>query len=48
MLFAKPCTSYCTIEDKYSRHLPSNFKETGGIPEISDIPLNVVNRVMYG
>ena len=48
MLYAKPATSYSTIEDKFSHHVPSDFKETGSIPEISDIPINVVNRVLYG
>jgi phosphatidylinositol glycan class P protein len=48
MLFAKPPTSYCTLEDKHTRKLPADFKETAGIPEISDIPINVVNRVLYG
>lgn len=47
LLYAKPATSYCTIEDKLSRHLPSTFKESGGIAEISDIPISVVNRVLY-
>jgi phosphatidylinositol N-acetylglucosaminyltransferase subunit P len=48
MLCAKPATAYCTMEDKLSRKLPADFKETGGVPEISDLPISVVNRVLYG
>ena len=48
MLCAKPADDYATLEDKFSRHLPADYRETGSIPEISDIPVNVVNKVLYG
>ena len=47
MLFSKPAEDYCTLEDRYSRHLPADHKEIASIPEISDIPISVVNKVLF-
>lgn len=47
MLLCQPAEDYCTLEDRYSRHLPADYKETASIPEISDIPITVVNKVLF-
>lgn len=48
MLLSEPHDSYHTIEDSFTRRLTSENREFLGIPDISDIPVNVVNRVLYG
>lgn len=45
LLLTKPFSSLYTLEDEYTRR---GLAEGVGIPEITDIPIGVVNAVLYG
>ena len=45
ILYTKPFSSLHTLEDEYTRR---GLAEGVGIPEITDIPISVVNAVLYG
>jgi phosphatidylinositol glycan class P protein len=44
IFYCKPYQSFYTTEDELTRR---GYAESTGIPEITDIPINVVNRVLY-
>ncbi|CAG9319223.1 GPI19 [Blepharisma stoltei] len=48
MICAEPHDSFNTLEDSCTRRIVNENKEFQGIPDISDIPVSVVNRVLYG
>ena len=47
LITAKPPTSFCTVEDQFTRRLPVDSKDWPGIEEVSDIPINVVCDILY-
>jgi len=47
MMAAKPPSSYFTLEDQFTRRLPEGGKDSLSLPDISDIPISVVNKILY-
>ena len=47
-VYAPPITSICSIKDPHTRRLQVDSKDWPGIPDISDIPANVITEILYG
>mmetsp|Transcript_4955 Transcript_4955/g.7460 ORF Transcript_4955/g.7460 Transcript_4955/m.7460 type:complete len:136 (-) Transcript_4955:1041-1448(-) len=47
MMAAKPPSSYFTLEDQFTRRLPEGGKDSLSLPDISDMPISVVNKILY-
>jgi phosphatidylinositol glycan class P protein len=45
LIHCPPPTAFSSFEDEHSRR---GLPEPPGIPEVTDIPINVVNRLMFG